>query len=157
MDLEILMIGKVKSPPVAGLLEEYTNRIRRFCPCRVRGLRESRYSDEVKDGAKIIEEEGERILAALAPGAMCVALDAGGQSMDSLRFSRFLEERLFRERRRVVFVVGGYLGLSSRVKEQAAMMLSLSKMTLPHEMAALVLTEQLYRAFTIMKHLPYHK
>ena len=53
MDLEILMIGKVKSPPVADLIEEYTNRIRRFCPCRVRGLRESRYTDEVKDGARI--------------------------------------------------------------------------------------------------------
>jgi 23S rRNA (pseudouridine1915-N3)-methyltransferase len=157
MDLEILMIGKFKNPHVSALVDGYVERTRRFCPCRVRGLRESRYADEGKDGPRIMAEEGTRFLEALNPDAYCVALDSGGCIMDSMRFSRFLDEHLIQSRRRLAFVVGGFLGLSPPVKERAALTLSISAWTLPHELAVLVLAEQLYRALTILRHVPYHK
>lgn len=157
MAVQILTIGKLKKTGLSSLLEEYVGRIDRMCPCQVRFLRESRYRDEARDGAMILEEEGRRFLEAIPDGTHCILLDQAGKAMDSVEFSRFLERLLTSERREVALVVGGFLGVSEAVRKRADTRLSLSAMTLPHEIALLVLAEQVYRALTIARRIPYHK
>jgi len=100
-------------------------------------------------------KEAER-LAAKVVGATVVACEQGGVAMSSERFAKFLQDA--RERATdLAFVIGGANGLGDAVKERAQHRLSLAPWTLPHEMARLVLAEQLYRAGTIVRHEPYHK
>lgn len=95
---------------------------------------------------RVRREEGERLLQRAPKEALRVALDPGGETLDSPAFGRLLSS-LKDSGRRVVFLVGGAHGLSRQVREAADRVLSLSAMTLPHEMAVLVLAEQIYRAF----------
>jgi len=157
MDLQIRMIGKFKNSNLAAVCDEYVGRIGRFYSCQIKHLRESRYSDEKKEGLRILEEEGLRLLDGLPPGACCVLLDQRGQRLDSIQFSQFLEQALNRNCRSMNFLVGGFLGVSEQVKARMDFTLSLSPMTLAHEIAVVVLMEQVYRAITILKRIPYHK
>ena len=105
---------------------------------------------------RVRREEGERLLARAPREAYRVALDPGGEPLDSPAFGRFLQA-LKDSGRRVVFFVGGAHGLSREVREGSQRVLSLSAMTLPHEMAVLLLTEQIYRAFAASTGRPYAK
>ena len=98
----------------------------------------------------------DRLKRSCSPGTHVVALDAGGEAMDSRSFARRLEALLARHRR-VAFVVGGADGLPAGVDALVHERLSLSPMTLPHRLARLLLLEQIYRAFTIIRGEPYHK
>jgi 23S rRNA (pseudouridine1915-N3)-methyltransferase len=104
-----------------------------------------------------MDAEAERILAQIPPGATVVALTREGRPWSSVRLSRFLQECALSSVREVDFVVGGAFGLSAAVLERADRRLTLSSMTMPHELARLVLAEQLYRAGTIQRGEPYHK
>jgi 23S rRNA (pseudouridine1915-N3)-methyltransferase len=157
MHLQLLMIGKFKNRDLAALVEEYAERIRRFYPCRVVHLKESRCADEVRAAERIRADEADRFLAQIPPGSLCVVLDRGGRRLDSVAFSRWLEGAAGPANRPVIVVIGGFLGVDPRVLERADLVLSLSDMTLPHELAVLVLAEQLFRACTIMHRVPYHK
>ena len=101
--------------------------------------------------------EGERLLARIPDGLEVVALTREGNGMDSRELSRYLERHAVRSSPGVAFVIGGAWGLADDVMARARRRLSLSRMTLPHEMARLVLAEQLYRAGTIQRGEPYHK
>lgn len=121
---------------------------------------------EVDDGApgsgksgpeRVWQAEGERILDVIGKSARVVALARKGKTMTSIQFAQFLQEAAVGAVPEVVFVIGGAYGLSRAVLERADRTLSLSAMTLPHEMARVILTEQLYRAGTIVRGEPYHK
>lgn len=157
MHVQLLMIGKFKNRDLAALVADYADRIRRFYPFRVIHLKESRYADETRAGDRIRAEEAERFLAQIPAGSLCVVLDRGGRRLDSVGFSRWLERTAEPANRPLAFVVGGFLGVDHRVLERADLVLSLSDMTLPHELAVLVLAEQLFRACTIRHRVPYHK
>lgn len=103
------------------------------------------------------EREGERLLAAAAPPALVVACDAGGTLLDSAEFAEWLRGERERAARDVAFLLGGAYGLSARVLAAAGMRLAFARWTMPHELARLVLAEQLYRAGTIVRGEPYHK
>ncbi len=94
---------------------------------------------------------------ALPKDCFVFALDEKGKMLTSLEFARLLERLELQGKRKLAFVIGGHLGLSSDVTKRAAFCLSLSPMTFTHDMARLILLEQLYRAFTIKAGLPYHK
>lgn len=102
-------------------------------------------------------QEAERLLGRIPPEVEIVALTREGKGMDSDALSRYLEQHAVRASAGVAFVIGGAFGLGSEVLERARRQLTLSSMTLPHEMARLVLAEQLYRAGTILRGEPYHK
>lgn len=106
---------------------------------------------------QVMGEEGARLLARVPHGCEVVALDRLGRGWSSLDLSRYLEELALRSAAGAAFLIGGALGLSEAVIERADHRLSLSPLTLPHELARLVLTEQLYRAGTILRGEPYHK
>jgi 23S rRNA (pseudouridine1915-N3)-methyltransferase len=110
-----------------------------------------------KRDEEILNIEGESLTRKIPPKDYLVALDRGGESLDSEELARCLEHLSRREQGGVCFVIGGPLGLSRNVIERAPKILSLSRMTLTHEMTRLLLLEQLYRAMTILKGEKYHK
>lgn len=109
------------------------------------------------DPARVMEAEGERILARVPDRLDLVALTREGKGMRSATLSRYLQERAVRAHPGVAFVIGGAFGLAPAVLDRADRRLSLSPMTFPHDMARLFLAEQLYRAGTIVRGEPYHK
>lgn len=155
MKLRFVWIGKAKSSAVRQLVEDYIERVRRFARLAVSELRDA--DDAGGDARRVIEKEGESILSALDPDPFVVLLDERGREMDSRGLAGLLEKHRLGGTRQITFVIGGHLGVSDRVRERADLMLALSRMTFTHEMARVLLAEQVYRAFTILHGLPYQK
>ena len=129
-------------------------RLARFVRYEVVELRECAAADE----RACLEDEGKRIVGALASDALAVLLDVGGPTCwSSEELAARVEEWQSRSVKEVAFVVGGHLGVSEEVKKRADVRWSLSRLTLTHEMARVLLVEQLYRAYTITRGLPYQK
>jgi 23S rRNA (pseudouridine1915-N3)-methyltransferase len=139
--------------------EEYARRMPRKSPLQLIEIRPERrpagnLSPGLIDG--VLKSEGERVRAALPAGAVTVALDERGQSHDTQRFTRLLEGWLH-DGRDVAFLIGGADGLEAGLKRSAHLMLSLSAMTLPHQLVRVLLAEQLYRAMSLLSNHPYHR
>ncbi len=155
MKLRFVWVGKTRRAPVRELVEEYLERVRRFAPVEVSELRDR--NDVGSDARQIIEREGEDILSRLGDSGFVVAMDERGREMDSYRLAEFIESHRVGGTKQVTFVIGGHNGLSDAVRKRAGLVLALSRLTLTHEMARVLLTEQVYRAFTIIHDLPYQK
>jgi 23S rRNA (pseudouridine1915-N3)-methyltransferase len=150
----VTVVGKPRDAGLAAAIREYETRAARYWPLEVHEVREeparSGSADLVRD------REGERLFERLPPGCDFVACDVQGTGMTSEAFARWLQGT--REAARdVAFMIGGAYGLSEDVRGRARLRLSLAPWTLPHELARLVLAEQLYRAGTIVRGEPYHK
>lgn len=146
-----MAVGRPRNRDLAAAIADYEARAARYWPLRVVEVREERGGDAAvvrsREGARLLEQAGE---------ARLVACDEGGDALDSAAFAAFLQ----RERESahdVAFVIGGAQGLADAVREAADRRLALAAWTLPHELARLVLAEQLYRAGTIVRREPYHK
>ncbi|MBX6333148.1 MAG: 23S rRNA (pseudouridine(1915)-N(3))-methyltransferase RlmH [Gemmatimonadaceae bacterium] len=153
MRIVIATVGRPRA--LAGAIREYEARAARYWPIEVREVRE--VSARSFDAEAVREREGERLLESAKPGALVVACDAEGTLMRSSEFAEWLQRERERATRDVVFVIGGAYGLSSSVRSRARMQLAFARWTLPHELARLVLAEQLYRAGTIVRGEPYQK
>lgn len=151
MKLSFLSVGKDRSGLFSPGVDEYAKRLGYGAKVQLLELPESRRS-----GAQAKEEEGRALLGRLSPRDALVALDERGKALSSIEFARWLQ-RQQDGGRDVAFVIGGDEGLSEEVRDKAALVLSLSAMTMPHRLARLVLLEQVYRAFTIIRGEPYHK
>jgi 23S rRNA (pseudouridine1915-N3)-methyltransferase len=151
--LRLIWIGKTKNEHARALVEDYVGRLSRFCRTEVTELREGSGGGD----RAVLEEEARRIVGALAPGAMTVLLDVEGQQFSSHELAGRLDGWLSAGQKEVAFVVGGHLGVTDEIKSRADVRWSLSRLTLTHEMARVVVSEQLYRAFTIVRGLPYQK
>ena len=153
MRLRLIWVGKTRNEHLRALVEDYLKRLRRFARCEVVELREGAGIDE----RACLEEEGKRITGALASDALTVLLDVEGRSLSSQDLAGQVEQWQGRSVKEVAFVVGGHFGVSEAIRKRADLRWSLSKMTLTHEMARVLLTEQLYRAYTILRGVPYQK
>lgn len=153
MKLRIVSIGKDRSGLFEPGVREYAARLGHYCRLELVELPEARKAQGI---GQAIDEEGKRLLAKLRPGECCVALDERGKALTSEQLSEWLG-RQQDAGRDVCFCVGGANGLSDAVKRRADLTLSLSALTLPHRLARLVLAEQLYRAFTLLRGEPYHR
>jgi len=151
--IRLVWVGRTREPWLREGLEEYLRRLRPFARCEVVEVREERSGE----AARRREKEGGRILSALAPSVYTMALDERGDALSTRRFAEWLGRRESAGERGAAFVLGGPEGLDPAVLGRAERLLSLSPMTLTHEMARLVLVEQLYRAFTILRGHPYHR
>lgn len=134
-------------------MQAYAGRVKHYVRLELSELPEAR-GRRSADGSRA--DEAKRILGARRPGELLVALDERGDRLDTPAFARLLEEAQNRSQD-LLFVVGGDDGLDPAVREAAGRVLSLSSMTLPHRLARLVLVEQLYRAFTLLRGEPYHR
>lgn len=149
----VVAVGRITDAGLRDLCADYAGRLRRSLRLE---LREVRAAPGRAAPAVRLRAEADRLLAALPPGARVVALTRTGRAESSPDFARRLAEWR-REGRDVAFVIGGAFGLDRRVLDRSDSRLSLSAMTLPHELARVVLLEQLYRASTILAGTPYHK
>jgi 23S rRNA (pseudouridine1915-N3)-methyltransferase len=151
--VRLLAIGRDRSGLFAPAVEEYLGRLARTLKLELVELPEARKHAGTPQAR---EEEGATILAKVKPGERLVALDERGEQTTSVELARRLSR--WQERGQdVALVIGGADGLAPAVLEKAAERLSLSRLTLPHRLARLVLVEQLYRAVTILRGEPYHK
>jgi 23S rRNA (pseudouridine1915-N3)-methyltransferase len=148
MRLKFLWPGRTKSPEFRGLQDYYEARIRSLAAVEIVETREARGLEE-KHAEKIKDLEA-RGLEKHVEGAFVICLSDRGKEMTSDEFARFLRGRQRDSGRPLAFVVGGFLGLADRIMDRADMMMSLSRMTFSHELARVVLLEQVYRALTIV-------
>jgi 23S rRNA (pseudouridine1915-N3)-methyltransferase len=152
--IEIVAVDRLRTPWARAAMDEYLGRLARHIPVERREVKAARGDD-----ARAVEEEGGRLLAAAAPGPRdrIVALAPAGEPLTSKGWAALLSSWLGEGIGRAAFLVGGAGGLSPDVLRTAHRALSLGPQTLPHELAQVVLAEQLYRALTILRGEPYHK
>jgi len=141
---------------LAAVLERYLNRVRHFFPVEVTELAPERGRQGQSDVA-IMRAQSARLLAAIPDRGYTVVLDERGQLIDSLKFTKRIERLTIDQPHGVQFVVGGDLGFDDTVRQRADLLLALSPMTLPHQLARVLLMEQIYRACTLMRNIAYHK
>ena len=155
MKVTLLVVGRAKGA-MADPIREYEQRIRHYFAFDVVEVKEESAA-RGQTPAQVMEAEGERLLGRVPPGFEVVALHRSGSSWSSEKLARHLEELAVGSHPGMALMIGGAFGLAPAVLERADRTLSLSAMTLPHELARLVVTEQLYRAGTILRGEPYHK
>ena len=159
LHVDIVAIGRLKEPWLREGMAEYLKRLSAYCSPEVIELPEYRLPENPSPAqiAECVEKEGERILAKLPKGACTVAMCIEGKMMSSERLAAYLQKTAVDGVSTFALVIGGSYGLSERVKASASLRLSMSPMTFPHQLARVMLLEQLYRALSINANAKYHK
>ena len=155
MRLTILCMGKTKERFIQEGIEKYLRYLRPYANLSIKELKEEKIQD-LKDAPSIRKKEAERIFKAVPVGAYLVSLDERGEEFTSHEFAALLNNTLESGVREMIFIIGGVMGLDEEVVARSHKTVALSRWTFTHEMARLVLLEQLYRAFTIIKGKTYH-
>lgn len=155
MNIDLVVVGKTDSREVDALVEMYAKRINFYAKFSIV------YLPDVKNTRKLSQSqqrtaEGEAILRQVGDGDYLLLLDEHGEELRSVEFAAWMQKRMAGGLRRLVFVVGGPYGFSDAVYSRADGKLSLSRMTFSHQIVRAIFTEQLYRAFTIIRNEPYH-
>ncbi|HEY0004230.1 MAG TPA: 23S rRNA (pseudouridine(1915)-N(3))-methyltransferase RlmH [Pyrinomonadaceae bacterium] len=153
MRLRLIWVGKTRNEHLRALVEEYLKRLSRFGRYEIMELREST-AREAREG---IAEEGKRILNSLHQDSFAVLLDVQGRQYSSEELAGQIERWQVEGKKEVAFIIGGHNGVSAEVVKRANLRWSMSSLTLTHEMARVLLVEQIYRAYTIIHGLPYQK
>jgi 23S rRNA (pseudouridine1915-N3)-methyltransferase len=153
MKLRIAWIGKTKSRELSALIEDFLKRLQRLAPAEILELRDPKTGD---DRRQLLAEE-KLLLGSLDKDDRVVILDVAGQPWTSGQLAQFVGKHLAGDPRRLTFVIGGYGGITEKVKAAAEKTWALSPLTLTHEMTRLIVVEQLYRAVCILNHHPYSK
>ena len=158
MTVRIVCVGKLKERYFEDACAEFQKRLGRFCTLEIIELPDEKAPESLHPAEEDIvrDKEGKRILKAIGAKDFVVALAIDGKQLSSEAFAAFLEEKEL-EARPLTFVIGGSLGLSEEVYARANAKLSFSKMTFPHRIARLLLLEQIYRGFKILRNEAYHK
>jgi len=159
MQIRIIAVGKIKERYLQEGIAEYEKRLRPYVKLQVIEIADERRPLSASSAIGLVakEKEGERILTAIPEGSFVIALDVMGQSWPSEQLAASFGEWELSGQNQLAFVIGGDIGLSPGVLARSNLRLSLSKMTFTHPMARLLLVEQLYRAFRILRGEPYHK
>lgn len=159
LTIDIIAVGKLREKFYHDAAEEYLKRLSRYAHVRILEVEEVRKPDEISPAlsVQIREGEGERIRRFLSKNALVVALCIDGEEMDSVAFSRELEKSCLTGTGHIQFLIGGAIGLADSIVREADRKISFSQMTFPHQLMRVILLEQIYRAFRIMKGEPYHK
>lgn len=154
MKITLIAVGSFKKGYAKEGYEDYAKRIKRYVPFESVEVKEEPATKKTPT-ERVAKKEGERILAKLREGDFVIALDERGRAFTSGGLSEQVERLMVGGKRGLVFIVGGAWGLDPGVMARADLVMKLSDMTLPHELARVVLAEQLYRALTIMRGEPY--
>jgi 23S rRNA (pseudouridine1915-N3)-methyltransferase len=159
VNIAIISVGKLKEKYLKMGIEEYTKRLGSYAKIDLVEVADEKAPENLSDADMEIvkKKEGERILAKIGADTYVIALAIEGKMKSSEQLAEDLQSLMTYGRSKVAFVIGGSLGLHDDVMKRADEKLSFSKMTLPHQLMKLVLVEQVYRAFRIIKGEPYHK
>ena len=156
MRIRLLFVGRSEDAEFARGVERYVARVARFAPCEVVVVKEEKPGAKA-DAVRIRQREAERLLSVLKPRDLLVLCDERGRELTSAEFARDLRGWLDSGPSAVVFAVGGAFGLDPSLAVRARAILSLSRMTLPHQLARLLLAEQVYRATATLSGVAYSK
>lgn len=158
MNLSIVCVGKLKEKYLKDAIDEYKKRLSRFCKLDIIEIPDEKIPDNASpaEEEKILSVEGRKILSSIKDGTPIVAMCVEGKLISSEELSSTVENFAMTSGR-ACFVIGGSLGLSDEVKSKAVAKISFGRITLPHQLMRVVLTEQLYRAFKIANNEAYHK
>jgi len=159
MNITVISVGKLKEKYLKEAIDEYTKRLQRYCKMSIIELQDEKTPDNAseKEELQIKSKEGEAILKNIKDNSFVIALDLKGKMLSSEEFSSYIEDLGVSGKSDIVFVIGGSLGLSQEVITRSNYKLCFSKMTFPHQLFRVMLLEQIYRGFRIMKGEPYHK
>lgn len=155
MTIKLLAIGKTDSGQLQELIEVYEKRLQHYVNFEIDIIPDLKKTKNLSEDQQK-EKEGELILKKLAPTDVLVLFDEKGKQFSSVEFSQYLQKKMNSGIKQLVFLIGGPYGFSNAVDAKASGKISLSKMTFSHQMVRLFITEQVYRAFTILKNEPYH-
>ena len=154
IEINVISVGNVKEKYLQELIADYKKRISKYALISLTELKDE--SNKINENT-VKEIEGERILASIKDGFYVVLLDLKGVMLDSVEFSKKIDEISTYYSSKIAFVIGGSFGVSEDVKKRADLKISFSKMTFPHQLAKGILLEQIYRSFKILKNESYHK
>lgn len=159
MKITILCVGKIKEKFYRDAIGEYSKRLSKYTTVSVVEVSDEKTKENLSEVEKnkILDEEGNRLLQKIPESAFVITLDILGKKLDSIEFSSFIENNMNQGNSHLVFVIGGSLGLADAVKKRGNYSLSFSDMTFPHQLMRVILLEQIYRGFRIMRNEPYHK
>lgn len=150
MYIKVLCVGKLKEKYWSDGVDEYMKRLKSYCRTAVEEIKESKTDD--------VEEEGKNLLSRIEDGEYVITLEIKGKRLSSEGLSEKIGELMAEGRAKgIVFVIGGSEGLSKDVMKRSDFALSFSDMTFPHQMMRVILLEQIYRSFRILRNEPYHK
>ncbi|MDO4377931.1 MAG: 23S rRNA (pseudouridine(1915)-N(3))-methyltransferase RlmH [Erysipelotrichia bacterium] len=153
--ISIVAVGKIKEKSLATLIAEYVKRISAYSKIEIIEVNDEP-NDKLEE-EKVLSLEGERILRQIKKDSYVILLSLQGKQSDSVEFAQQLSKINTYHSSHITFVIGGSLGVSKQVEQRADYMLNLSKMTFPHNIARLIILEQIYRAYKILNNETYHK
>ena len=159
LGVTIVAVGKIKEKFFTDAIDEYAKRLSAYCRFEVVEVKDEKTPDNPTENEKnlILDREAERILQKIPKGAKVISLCVEGKQMTSEKFADLISRSTVEGTSRLVFVIGGSMGLADKVKNMSDLRLSFSEMTFPHMLMRVVLAEQIYRGFTIISGKTYHK
>lgn len=157
--VNIICIGKLKEKYLSDAVREYSKRLSAFCKFNIYELDEEKTSDSPSPAQinATLQAEGKRIIKKLTKGSMVIAMCIEGKLLSSPQLAQEIDRAALDSYSTLDFIIGGSWGLSDEVKNTASLKLSMSKMTFPHQLARVMLCEQIYRSYQILSHGKYHK
>lgn len=159
MKISIICVGKIKEKFYRDAIDEYAKRLSKYCKFEIIEVADEKTPDKASavEEEQIKEKEAARILAKIKSDAYVCTLEIAGKQLSSTELATWMEKTTVGGNSHIAFVIGGSLGLHSSVLQRSDYALSFSKMTFPHQLMRVVLSEQIYRAFRIINNEPYHK
>lgn len=159
MNIHIISVGKIKEKYLKQGLAEFEKRLRPYCKLKIDEVADEQAPEQLseKELTQVKQKEGERILQKIKQTEYVIALDLQGVQWSSEQLAKEMDKLATSGKSSIAFVIGGSNGLSEEVLQRANKKLSFSNMTFPHQLMKLILMEQVYRAFKILRNEPYHK
>jgi len=159
MNIDIIAVGKVKESYLTNGIKEYQKRLSTYCNLQIIEVAEQKAPENLsdKEKAQVLEREGKNILRRINPTSFVIPLCIEGQTMSSEEMANKLKDLMLKGKSHIAFIIGGSMGLSDEVKARGDFALSFSNFTFPHQLMRLILLEQVYRWFKIIKGETYHK
>ena len=159
MNINIIAVGKIKDRYIKDGIKEFKKRLSRYCKLQIIELNDEKAPEKLSQNEiEIIKtKEASRILPKIPQNSYIISLEIKGKEISSEILSKKLENLMISGRNNITFIIGGSLGLSKEISNISNYKLSFSKMTFPHQLMRLILLEQIYRGFRIMRGEPYHK
>lgn len=159
MKITILCVGKIKEKFYREALDEYIKRLSRYCKLEIIEVTDEKTPDKASEleELQIKEKEAEKLLCKIKEDAYVISLEINGKQMDSVTFSKTIENLGIKGMSNLVFIIGGSLGLHKKISQRSDFKISFSEMTFPHQLMRVILCEQIYRAYRIIHGEPYHK
>ena len=159
MEIQIIVVGKLKEKYLKNGIAEYLKRMKSYVNLKIIEVKDEAANQMLSDAEieQVKEIEGKRIIEKLPDRARVIALDLKGKQLSSEAFSEEINETMTYGTSQIAFIIGGSHGLSPEVLQKTHLKISFGSMTYPHQLMRLILVEQIYRAFKIIRNEPYHK